>query len=190
MGRLFARIWPFDRVKDQALGRGDRFSANFQRMIDRPEEALAALAADPAGFEEQVRLDESSQIRASAALPTDGFLGFLLFDATGNAALLQSGILSHLQGSDLGINDIFDPDQALYFHGIRKEMRSVVILSAMYPDTNAATREAVKPLSDLVGDYGDVMEAFNSYVFALQNGMDTSKIIGWMSERNVATMIR
>jgi pimeloyl-ACP methyl ester carboxylesterase/DNA-binding CsgD family transcriptional regulator len=88
MGRLFARIWPFDRVKDQALGRGDRFSANFQRMIDRPEEALAALAADPAGFEEQVRLDESSQIRASAALPTDGFLGFLLFDATGNAVEL------------------------------------------------------------------------------------------------------
>jgi len=98
------------------------------------------------------------------------------FDATGNAAKLQAGILRHLQGSDLGIHDIFDPDQALYFHGIRKEMRSVVLLSAMYPDTNAATREAVKPLDDLVGDYGDVMEAFNSYVFALQNGMDTSKV--------------
>ena len=98
------------------------------------------------------------------------------FDATGNAAKLQAGILNHLQGADLGVNDIFDPDQALYFHGIRKEMRSVVLLSAMYPDTNAATREAVKPLDELVGDYGDVMEAFNSYVFALQNGMDTSKV--------------
>jgi hypothetical protein len=98
------------------------------------------------------------------------------FDATGNAALLQSGLLSRLQGSDLGINDIFDPDQAFYLHEVRKEMRSVVILSAMYPDTNAATREVVKPLVDLVDDYGDVLEAFNSYVFALQNGLDTSKV--------------
>lgn len=98
------------------------------------------------------------------------------FDATGNAALLQSGLLSRLQGSDLGILDIFDPDQAYYLHEVRKELRSVVILSAMYPDTNAATREVVKPLVDLVDDYGDVLEAFNSYVFALQNGLDTSKV--------------
>jgi hypothetical protein len=98
------------------------------------------------------------------------------FDATGNAAKLQSGLLSNLQSSDLGIRDIFDPNQALYFHAIRKEMRSVVLLATMYPATNAATTEAIKPLDALVGDYGDVLEAFNSYVFALQNGIDTAKV--------------
>ena len=97
------------------------------------------------------------------------------FDATGNAALLQIGVVGYLQGADLGVNDIFDPDQAAYFHLIRKEMRNVVILSAMYPDTNDDTREAVKPLDDLVDDYGDALEAFNAYKFALQAGMDTGQ---------------
>jgi hypothetical protein len=97
-------------------------------------------------------------------------------DAVGNAAEFQTGIVRYLQGADLGVNDIFDPNQAAAFHLIRKHMRDVVILSAMYPPINDVTRDAVKPLVDLVNDYGDVMDAFDSYEFAQQAGMDTEKV--------------
>jgi hypothetical protein len=98
------------------------------------------------------------------------------FDAVGNAAELQSGIIRFLQASDLGVNDIFDPDQAIHFHLIRKEMRNVVILSAMFPSTNAVTRDVIKPLDELVDDYGDALEAHTAYEFARQAGMDTAKV--------------
>ena len=94
----------------------------------------------------------------------------------GNAAELQTGVVRFLQGADLGVTDIFDPDQALHFHNIRREMRSVVLLSTMYPATNEATREVVVPLIEIVDDYGDALEAYNAYTFAVQNGMDTSKV--------------
>lgn len=69
--------------------REDRFSSNFQRMIDRPEELLEALLADPDAFEEQVRREEQGQVRATAAIPTDGFLGFAVFNGKGTAVDLQ-----------------------------------------------------------------------------------------------------
>lgn len=97
-------------------------------------------------------------------------------DAVGNAANFQTGIVGYLQGADLGVNDIFDPNQAAQFHLIRKHMRDVVILSAMYPPISNVTRDAVKPLDDLVGDYGDVMDAFDALQFAQANGMDTDKV--------------
>jgi hypothetical protein len=97
------------------------------------------------------------------------------FDAVGNAAEFQSGIIRNLQNSDIGVTDIFDESQALHFHEIRKQMRNVVILSAMYPPISDNTREAVAALTELVGDYGDTLEAYNSYVFAQQVGMDTEK---------------
>ncbi|MXO70937.1 alpha/beta fold hydrolase [Alteraurantiacibacter buctensis] len=65
--------------------REDKFSSNFQRMIDRPEELLEALLADPDAFEEEVRREEQHNVRATAAIPTDGFLGFAMFDGQGHA---------------------------------------------------------------------------------------------------------
>jgi hypothetical protein len=98
------------------------------------------------------------------------------FDAVGNAAEFQSGIIRHLQGSDLGVSDIFDPNQAIHFHEIRKQMRDVVIMSAMYPPITENTAEAAKALNELVGDYGDTLEAFTAYQYAQQAGMDTEKV--------------
>jgi hypothetical protein len=98
------------------------------------------------------------------------------FDAIGNAAELQTGIVRHLQGADLGVSDIFDPNQAFYFHTIRKQIRDVVLLSKMFPETKDATVEVAKPLNDLVDDYGDALEAFTAYEFALQQGMGTEKV--------------
>jgi hypothetical protein len=98
------------------------------------------------------------------------------FDAVGNAAELQSGIIRHLQSEDLGVSDIFDPNQVLHFHEIRKEMRDVVVLAAMYPPITESTTEAVKALDDMVDDYGDTLEAFTAYTYAQQAGMDTEKV--------------
>jgi len=97
-------------------------------------------------------------------------------DAVGNSAEFQSGIIRHLQSADLGVSDIFDPAQAAYFHMVRKDMRDVVLLSAMYPAISGPTRDAVAPLNELVGDYGDTLEAFTAYEFAHQAGLDTEKV--------------
>jgi hypothetical protein len=98
------------------------------------------------------------------------------FDAIGNAAELQTGVVRFLQGSDLGVTDIFDPNQALHLHNIRREMRSVVLLSTMFPAISESTRDVVAPLIELIDDYGDVLEAYNAYTFALQAGLDTEKV--------------
>lgn len=102
-------------------------------------------------------------------------------DAVGNAANFTTGIVGYLQGADLGVNNIYDPDQAAQYHLIRKHMRDVVILSAMYPPVSDATRDAVKPLVDLVNDYGDVMDAFDALQFAQANGMNTDKVSAELS---------
>jgi hypothetical protein len=98
------------------------------------------------------------------------------FDATGNAALLEAGMVGYLQRAELSVADIFDPSQSLHFHFIRRQVRSVVLLSAMYPATNDATRDVVQPLDDLVDKYGDVTDAWVAYVYAQQNGLDTTAV--------------
>jgi hypothetical protein len=49
-------------------------------------------------------------------------------------------------------------------------------MSAMYPPISDNTREAAAALNELVGDYGDTLEAFTAYTFAQENGMDTEKV--------------
>src|SRR5215216_4490679 len=62
-------------------------------------------------------------------------------DATGNAALLESGIVHSLQASDIGVNDIFDPAQETQFHLIRKRLRSALLLATLFPATSAAIQD-------------------------------------------------
>jgi hypothetical protein len=98
------------------------------------------------------------------------------YDATGNAALLQAGVVHYLQSTDLGVVDIFDPNQALQFHAVRRQIRAVILLSKMFPDTSAATADVMTPLTDLVDQYGDVTDAYAAYVYLQQVGGDTSAI--------------
>lgn len=60
-----------------------RFSANFQKMIDKPEELLRELEADPDEFERTVIAEEGGHHRTIAAIPNRNFLGFLLYDRKG-----------------------------------------------------------------------------------------------------------
>ncbi len=59
------------------------FSANFQKMIDKPEELLRELEADPDAFERTVIAEESGHQRTIAAIPNRNFLGILLYDRHG-----------------------------------------------------------------------------------------------------------
>jgi hypothetical protein len=101
-------------------------------------------------------------------------------DAAGNAALVQAGLVAYLQRSQLSVTNIFDPTESLHFHFIRRQVRNVVILSAMYSATSDVTRDVVEPLDDLVDKYGDVTDAWTAYVYAQQNGMDTTAVAAEM----------
>jgi len=100
------------------------------------------------------------------------------FDATGNAALLQSGVVHYLQGADIGVTDIFDPTQEAQFHLIRKRLRSALILAALFPATSAAIQDVRKPLDDLVSAYGDTNDAFTIYLYAKEVGINVDATAG------------
>jgi hypothetical protein len=93
------------------------------------------------------------------------------FDATGNAALLQSGIVHSLQGSDLGVTDIFDPAQETQFHIIRKRLRSALLLASLFPATSEAIQDVRQPLDAFVTEYGDTNDAFTVYLYAKEVGI-------------------
>jgi hypothetical protein len=105
------------------------------------------------------RLWDEAEVRASDQ-----------YDQVGNAALLEASILRHLQNQDLGIADIRNPDQKIYFHDVRKEMRSIIVLSSLLPDTAAATQDVTKPLQSFVDDYGNANDAYTAWDMANQMG--------------------
>jgi hypothetical protein len=98
------------------------------------------------------------------------------FDATGNAALMESGIVNELQGSDIGVVDIFDPSQETQLHLVRKRLRSVLLLATLFPATGDAIQDVRKPLDDLVSAYGDVNDAYTIYTFARNSGMNADEV--------------
>jgi hypothetical protein len=93
------------------------------------------------------------------------------FDSTGNAALLQSGIVHSLQDADLGVIDILDPAQEAQFHIIRKRLRSALLLASLFPATGEAVQDVRKPLDDLVSAYGATNDAYTIYVYAKEAGI-------------------
>ncbi len=92
------------------------------------------------------------------------------YDQVGNAAMLEASLLRHLQNQDLGVSDIFNPDQKIYFHDVRKEMRSVIVLASLLPETNDATQDVTKPLTTFVAAYGDAGDAYAAWDMANQMG--------------------
>jgi len=106
----------------------------------------------------------------AGALPTDNF------DSTGNAAVLASGVVRALEGTDLGIDDIFDLGQQARFHTVRRMLRNVVVLAAMFPATAEAVQDVRQPVLDMIDVYDDVKDAFTAYDYAQAAGLDTGAI--------------
>jgi len=94
------------------------------------------------------------------------------FDAIGNAALLESAIVSNLGTSGIGINDIFDQAQETQMHVVRKRLRSALLLATLFPATADAIQGVRQPLDDLVSAYGDANDAYTSYLYAKQYGVN------------------
>ena len=69
---------------------GSRFSALFQRLLDAPEQALAEIQTDPAGFEEQVLAQDRAAQAQHVGLFQMGAVGFLLFAADGARLPLEA----------------------------------------------------------------------------------------------------
>jgi hypothetical protein len=98
------------------------------------------------------------------------------YDQVGNVALLQAAVFRHLAGQDIGVTNIFDPDQIVQFHAIRKDVRSMLVLMSMFPETNDAIQDVYKTLDDLNDHYDDTHDAYNAWIIAQQEGLDPSTI--------------
>ena len=89
---------------------------------------------------------------------------------------MESGIVNELQGSDIGVIDIFDPSQETQLHLVRKRLRSVLLLATLFPATGEAIQDVRKPLDDLVSAYGDVNDAYTIYTFARNSGVNADEV--------------
>jgi hypothetical protein len=128
----------------------------FQKAYDRDEKQPVALDA----------ADQPRLWRLAGSGPTDNL------DSAGNAARLGQDVLRSLQASGLLVDDIADPAQEARFHDVRKALRSVLILSDMFPSLAEAVGEAREPLADLVKAYGKVNEQIVAYNLARSSGQD------------------
>lgn len=67
----------------------DEFSPFFQRMLEAPDTAIAAIREDVTAFENHVENSDAGRHIAQAALPNRTALGFALFDAGGEAMAIE-----------------------------------------------------------------------------------------------------
>lgn len=72
------------------MERSSRFSVLFQRLLDAPEQALAEIQTNPAGFEEQVLAQDHPGGAQHVGLFQVGAVGFLLFAADGAPLPLET----------------------------------------------------------------------------------------------------
>jgi hypothetical protein len=91
-------------------------------------------------------------------------------DSAGNAARLGHAVLINLRASGLLVDDIFDPAQEVRFHDVRKALRSVLVLSDMFPSLANAVGERREPLADLVKAYGKANDQVVAYHLAQAAG--------------------
>lgn len=67
------------------MAREGKFSPLFQRMLEAPDAAIAALRADPAAYEDTVLTAEGGEHVAQATMPYRASLSFALFDTRGQS---------------------------------------------------------------------------------------------------------
>ncbi len=72
------------------MERSSRFSVLFQRLLDAPEQALAEIQTNPAGFEEQVLAQADTSGPLNAGLFQMGAVGYLLFAPDGTRLRLEA----------------------------------------------------------------------------------------------------
>lgn len=88
-------------------------------------------------------------------------------DNAGNTAALAQAVLRRLVADGLQVEDILDPVQEDHFHDVRKALRSVLVMTDMYPSLSEQTARRREPLAKLVSAYGKVNDRFIAYRLAL-----------------------
>ena len=96
-------------------------------------------------------------------------------DSAGNAARLGHVVLVNLRTEGLLVEDIFDPEQEARFHDVRKALRSVLMLSDLFPALARGVAEVRKPLDDLVEDYGKANDQAIAYHSAERSGQNLAE---------------
>lgn len=111
--------------------------------------------------------DDAPRLWRIAGLePTDSL------DSAGNAARLGQAVLRNLRAEGLLVGDILDPAQEERFHDVRKALRSVLVLSDMFPSLTNGVAAVRAPLADLVKDYGKANDQVVTYHVAQQGGQN------------------
>jgi len=157
-----ARLNQMNEMLDPLRDQGTRSS--MRAFFSDPRPTVRSSAGSP-------RLWDDAGTRASDS-----------FDQVGNASLLGASILRNLAGQDLGVADIFNPDQVVQFHAVRKELRSVVVLATLFPEMNDSIQDVAKPLADFVSHYGDTHDAYDARELAKQIGVDLGPISDKLSK--------
>lgn len=137
------------------------------------EKAYDKFEDDPVslGFDRHPRVWQIAKLE-----PTDSL------DSAGNAARLGQAVLVNLRAEGLLVADIFDPAQEERFHDVRKALRSVLVLSDMFPSLSAGLANAREPLFDLVKSYGKANEQIVAYHLARQFGQPMDERIAGVSK--------
>jgi hypothetical protein len=91
-------------------------------------------------------------------------------DSAGNAARMGRAVLLNLRSEGLTVDNIFDPNQEVRFHDVRKALRSVLVLVDMFPSLSAAVADVRNPLSDVVKAYGKANDQVVAYHEAKLDG--------------------
>ncbi|HEX3247299.1 MAG TPA: hypothetical protein VHX16_17985 [Chloroflexota bacterium] len=93
-------------------------------------------------------------------------------DAAGNAARLGALVIRNLSAQGLTVDNIVDEKQEAHFHDIRKALRSVMVMSDMFPSLSNATTADRDGLASIVKVYGQTNDQFAAYHLSQLLGRD------------------
>jgi hypothetical protein len=96
-------------------------------------------------------------------------------DSAGNAARLGATVLRNLRNDGMTVGDIFNEEQEAHFHDIRKAVRSVEVLSDMFPDLSASTADTRDGIDKVVSAYGKANDQFVAYHQAQASNRDLDR---------------
>jgi hypothetical protein len=92
------------------------------------------------------------------------------YDSVGNAAMLGASVLVNLKSNGMLVDDITNPEQEASFHDVRKALRSVLVISDMFPTLTAAASDSRDGLAKVVKAYGKTNDEFVAFHEAQASG--------------------
>ena len=84
-------------------------------------------------------------------------------------------MLRWLISDGMVVDDILNEEQEDHFHNVRKALRSVLVISDMYPSIAEEVAKERVPLAKLVSSYGKVNDRFVAYRLALASGINVDE---------------